>query len=74
MRPDNTLQRADAQGFSLQVRCMDVEDAEGLESESASEDRTCGNNDIKERDGGEPRKDDADTFHIKNNLSHAQCA
>ena len=49
--------------FSLQLRLMDVEDAEGLESESASEDRTCGNNDIKERDGSEPRKDDADSFH-----------
>ena len=26
IRPSNTLQRADAQGFSLQLRPMDVED------------------------------------------------
>ena len=51
---------------------MDVEDAEGLDSEPASKDRTCGkgregtfNNDIKERDESECRKDDADSFHPK---------
>ena len=64
-RPDNPLQRADAQVFSLQLPPMDVEDAEGLDSEPAGEDRTCGkerqgtfNNDIKERDGSEHSKDE----------------
>ena len=49
---------------------MDVEDAEGLDSEPAGEDKTCGKgrqgtlkNDIKERDGSEHRKDDTDSFH-----------
>ena len=72
IRPDNLLQRAGAQGFSLQLLSMDVEDAEGLDSEPASEDRTCGkgrqgtfNSDIKERDGSEYGKDDADSFHPK---------
>ena len=72
IRPDNPLQRAGAQGFSLQLLSMDVEDAEGLESEPASEDRTCGkgrggtfNNDIKERDESECGKDDADSFQPK---------
>ena len=58
IRPDDPLQRADAQGFSLQLLPMDVEDAEGLDSEPAGEDRTCGkgrqgtfNNDIQEPDG-----------------------
>ena len=42
IRPDNPLQRAYAQGFSLQLPPMDVEDAEGRDSEPAGEDRTCG--------------------------------
>ena len=33
IRPDNPIQRADAQGFSLQLLPMDVKDAEGLDSE-----------------------------------------
>ena len=71
IRPDNPLQRPDAQVFSLQLLPMDVEDAEGLDSEPAGEDRTCGKgrqgtfNDIKERDGSEHRKDDADSFHAE---------
>ena len=40
--PDNPLQRAGAQGFSLQLLPMDVEDAEGLDNEPAGERRTCG--------------------------------
>ena len=35
--PDNPLQRADAQGFSLQLLPVDVEDGEGLDSELAGE-------------------------------------
>ena len=65
IRPDNPLQRADAQGFSLRLLPVDDKDAEGLDSEPAGEDRTCVEgrqgtlyNNIKERDGSEHRKDD----------------
>ena len=60
------------QVFSLQLLPMAVEDAESLDNQPAGEDRTCGkgrqarfNNDIKERDGSEHRKDDADSFYPK---------
>ena len=70
--PDIPLQRAGSQGFSLKLLPIDVVDAESLDLEPESEDKTCGkrklrmfSNDIKDRDGLEHKTTTRTLFTMK---------